>query len=224
MDTITVAQSIAESIEPELDRVKAARPGLASRVDRAENIIVTYLSCRRQRMIRVRVNARGVRFLVSGSKGAVYVVDPASWSCSCPDHHRRGSGCKHALACWALWRVSARPAHRVEVAEEVPVEAMVVAVAEERGSYEVRECCGCMGDGRAYDGKAGAWVAHQHCLGTGRARAFVYPKAGRLRECDSCRERFAGRDLVEVREDHGSLTFFEGDELCEACASGHGVL
>jgi len=67
MDTITVAQSI----ERELDRVKAARPGLASRVDRAKNIIVTHLSCRRQRMIRVRVNANGVRFLVSGSKGAV---------------------------------------------------------------------------------------------------------------------------------------------------------
>ncbi len=220
MDTITVAQSIAESIERELDRVKAARPGLVSRVERAENIIVTHLSCRRANMVRVRVTGKGARFLVSGSKGAVYVVDPASWSCSCPDAHRRGAGCKHSIACWALWRVSACPAHRVEVAEEVPVGAM--AVAEERGSYEVRECSGCLGDGRAYDGQTGAWIAHEHCSGTGRARTFVYPKAGRLRECDSCRERFAGRDLHEVGDDH--LTFFEGDELCEACAVGHGVL
>jgi hypothetical protein len=44
----------------------------------------------------------------------VYVVDPASWACSCPDAHRHGKGCKHALACWVLWRASARPAQGVE--------------------------------------------------------------------------------------------------------------
>ncbi len=98
----SVVETIAGRIEQELARVRAARPSLASRVARAENILVTHLSCRRQRVIRVRTNADGARFLVSGSKGAVYVVDPADWSCSCPDHHRRGAGCKHALACWAL--------------------------------------------------------------------------------------------------------------------------
>ena len=110
MDTITVAQNIAESVERELERLRAARPELASRVDRAANIVATHLSCRRQRVIRVRVSGGVARFLVSGSKGAVYVVDPASWECSCPDAHRRGKGCKHALACWALGRASARPA------------------------------------------------------------------------------------------------------------------
>lgn len=113
MDTMTVAQNIAESVERELDRVRAARPALASRVDRAANIVATHLSCRRQRVIRVRVSGGVARFLVSGSKGAVYVVDPASWSCTCPDAHRHGKGCKHALACWALARAGGPPTARV---------------------------------------------------------------------------------------------------------------
>ncbi len=110
MDTITVAQTIAERIERELERVRAARPALSSRISRAESIVVTHLSCRRQRVIQVRIRDGRARFLVSGSGGAVYVVDPATWGCTCPDHHRRGAGCKHAIACWALWRASARPA------------------------------------------------------------------------------------------------------------------
>ncbi len=107
----SVSQTIAERIEQELDRLRAARPALAARIDRAGNILVTHLSCRRSNVIRVRVGADSPRFLVSSasSKGAVYVVDPANWSCSCPDHHRRGAVCKHALACWALGRASARP-------------------------------------------------------------------------------------------------------------------
>ena len=110
MDTISVVETIAERVERELERVRAARPALSSRVSRAEGIVVTHLSCRRQSLIRVRVRDGRPRFLVCGSAGAVYVVDPASWECSCPDAHRRGKGCKHALACWALWRASARPA------------------------------------------------------------------------------------------------------------------
>ena len=108
---VLCADYVAEAVERELGGLKSARPHLAERVARAEDIVVTHLSCRRQRVIRVRVSGGRPRFLVSGSEGAVYVVDPASWSCSCPDHHRRGVGCKHALACWALWRASARPAH-----------------------------------------------------------------------------------------------------------------
>ncbi len=102
---------VAEAVEHVLDRLRVARPRLADRISRAENLVVAHLSCRRQRVIRVRVRDGRARFLVSGSKGAVYVVDPGDWSCTCPDHHRRGAGCKHALACWALWRASARPAH-----------------------------------------------------------------------------------------------------------------
>ena len=108
----SVVETIAERVERELERVRRARAALSSRVERAGNILVTHLSCRRQRLIRVRVAGGRARFLVSGSGGAVYVVDPRSWECSCPDHHRHGKGCKHALACWALWRASVRPATR----------------------------------------------------------------------------------------------------------------
>ena len=116
MDTTSVVETLAERVERELERVRAARPALSSCIGRAENILVTHLSCRRQRVIRVRVGAAGARFLVNGSGGAVYVVDPADWSCTCPDVHRRGKGCKHALACWALWRASARPSSGLPVA------------------------------------------------------------------------------------------------------------
>ncbi len=40
--------------------------------------------------------------------------------------------------------------------------------------------------------------------------------------CSGCGARFRHRDLYPVGEDH--LTYFEGDELCEACAIGAGIL
>ncbi len=89
----------------------------------------------RAQVIRVRVRDGRARFLVSGSEGAVYVVDPRSWDCSCPDFHRRGAGCKHALACWALWRASARPA-AVDGFEHVG-EKFVGCV------LPLRQCAGC---------------------------------------------------------------------------------
>lgn len=219
----SVVEAIAERIERELGRVSAARPALTSRVSRAENILVTHLSCRRQRMIRVRVAGGHARFLVTGSKGAVYVVDPADWSCTCPDHHRRGAGCKHSIACWALWRASASPAHRVEVlAEAGPAET----VAEDGGTYEARSCSGCWGEGTVWDRGAQTWVRHGACSGTGRVRAFLYPKTRRLLACSGCGERFSGRELVEVGPEvaEHSLTVSEGERLCGRCAGRHGVL
>ncbi len=134
--TLTI-ERIAEAVEQELARLRRARPALASRISRAESIIVTHLSCRRARVIRVRVAGDGrARFLVSGSGGAVYVVDPArSWSCTCPDYHRRGAGCKHSIACWALRRASARPALAVEGFEHV---GEIVG-----GAPALRQCAGC---------------------------------------------------------------------------------
>ena len=46
----------------------------------------------------------------------------------------------------------------------------------------------------------------------------------RLRPCAGCGGRFIGRDLYTVMDGHESLTFFEGDRLCEECARRHGVL
>ncbi len=89
------------------------------------------------------------------------------------------------------------------------------------GSYEERGCAACL-SGHVYDGLAGSWVGCGTCSGIGRTLVFVYPKAGRLRGCAGCGDRFAGRDLFEVGDDH--LTFFEGDELCRGCATKHGVL
>ena len=103
----TSVEQIAERVEAEFLRLRTARPALSSRIDRAEHIVLVHLSCRRQRTIRVRVAADGqARFLVSGTGGTVYAVEPASWQCSCPDAHRRGKGCKHSIACWALERAS----------------------------------------------------------------------------------------------------------------------
>ncbi|PLS85065.1 MAG: hypothetical protein CYG60_14575 [Actinobacteria bacterium] len=103
---------LARRIEAEIERLRAKRPALGERLNRAANLLVTHLSCRRQGVIRVRVRQGRPRLLVSGSGGAVYVVDPADWSCSCPDAHRRGKGCKHSLACYVLVRTS-RPAPKL---------------------------------------------------------------------------------------------------------------
>lgn len=100
--------ALTEKIEREIVRLKKWRPDLSDRVDRAANLLVTHLSCRRQRLIRVRVRRGRPRILVSGSRGAVYVVDPETWNCTCPDFHRRNAQCKHALAAYALAR-AARP-------------------------------------------------------------------------------------------------------------------
>jgi hypothetical protein len=91
------------------------RPAIAKRCERAEGILAGHVASPRASVIRARVQSGElVGYLVHGSGGAVYRVEAkGSWRCSCPDHHgrhrRRSEGsraCKHALACWALWRVA----------------------------------------------------------------------------------------------------------------------
>jgi hypothetical protein len=88
--------SVAEAMERDIARLKAARPNLGSRIERAEHILVTQLSTANgSRPVKVRCHADGSRS---------YLVSPESWSCECPDHRRRQEACKHALACWVLER------------------------------------------------------------------------------------------------------------------------
>jgi hypothetical protein len=109
-DACSSLESIAERAEEEISRLRQIRPALSARTDRAASILVMHLSSpRSSKTMRVRVGAGGPRFLVASgsasSAGAVYVVDPHTWSCTCPDYHRRNGGaCKHAIAAYVLWR------------------------------------------------------------------------------------------------------------------------
>ena len=106
----TPEQDMLDRIEEEIHRLRETRPALSDRIDRATHILVTHLACPRQRPIRVRVRDGRTRFLVTGSGGAIYVVEPRSWSCTCPDYHRNGFGaCKHGIACYLLYRASKPP-------------------------------------------------------------------------------------------------------------------
>jgi hypothetical protein len=103
---------LLDRIEAEIGRLREKRPALSDRIDRAANILVVHLACPRQRPIKVRVRDGRPRLLVNGTGGRVYVVEPRSWSCSCPDYHRAGLGaCKHGIACYLLWRAS-QPARK----------------------------------------------------------------------------------------------------------------
>ena len=53
------------------------------------------------------------------------------------------------------------------------------------------------------------------------AAAVVRAKTG---VCSGCGRRFRHRDLVELTEGaHDNLTYFDGDQLCPACADNAGV-
>jgi hypothetical protein len=91
----------------------------------------------------------------------------------------------------------------------------VPASSEARGSYDVtytarEESCSCP------DWQIRGAVCY-HIM----ACAVVRAKSG---VCAGCGARFRHRELVEVQEDHESLTWFVGDRLCEACASATGIL
>ncbi len=91
---------------------------------------------------------------------------------------------------------------------------LVPSGTEANGMYEVRvgtrpgrNRCECRG-----------WASHGHCSHV-VAASRVAKKSG---VCDSCGERRWDRELVEVTEDHDSLTWFVGDRLCGGCLDSHG--
>ncbi len=55
----TPEQAMLGRIEEELSRLREKRPALDGVIDRAAGIIVTHLSCPRQRVIRVRYGLNG---------------------------------------------------------------------------------------------------------------------------------------------------------------------
>lgn len=103
----TPREAIVECIEQELSRLRQRRPHLDRRIERATNLLVVHLSSPSS-VIRIRVGAGGPRFLVASlnDRGAVYSVDPETWSCSCPAAHRYKGPCKHVLSAYVLWRVA----------------------------------------------------------------------------------------------------------------------
>jgi len=101
-------EEIARLAEAELERLRAARPALASRIDKAEAIVCRQLgSLNGYRPIRIAIHPDGgysYRVMSDGKLGRSYDVDPHTWSCNCPDYRRREATCKHGIGCWVLER------------------------------------------------------------------------------------------------------------------------
>lgn len=105
---------VVDRIEREITRLKAARPHLSSRVERAEHILVTHLSTANgtHRPIKVRIRADGSRSYAVRSCSKLrkaYTVCGSGFECDCPDYRRRHAACKHGIACFILERALRRP-------------------------------------------------------------------------------------------------------------------
>jgi hypothetical protein len=105
VDEQRIAQVVAT-----LDRIKAKRPALASRVERAEHILTVQLSvANRMRPIRIRRHADGSHHYIvkAGSKlQKTYTVEPLTFRCDCPDAVNRATTCKHGIAAFVLETVA----------------------------------------------------------------------------------------------------------------------
>lgn len=220
----TSVVDVAAAVEAEFDRLKIARPALLSRIRRAENILVTHLSCPEAGVIRPRIRGGElVAYLVKGSGGAVYRVESGTFSCSCPDYHRRGKGCKHGIACYALgraFRPGGAPPHdgpRHHRCGPRPG----FAPKRLRQRHDVAG-----GLRRLRDEKAGDFASDFEHAGDVAARVLegiAESTRQPLADCAGCGRRFPRRELIEVGDDN--LTFFEGDLLCRhRCAGYSGVL
>lgn len=96
-----IREYTTEAIEGELARLRAARPGMASRIDRAEALLTEHLRSENgSRPIKIRLSPDGHTYLVaSGSRlGCTYTVEPKGWTCDCRSHKT----CYHIIACWIL--------------------------------------------------------------------------------------------------------------------------
>ena len=64
------------------------------------------------------------------------------------------------------------------------------------------------------------FASHGHCSHVVCA-SIAHKKSA---VCDSCGERHYWPELIEVTEDHASLTWFVGDVVCRRCARGTDIL
>jgi hypothetical protein len=118
MDTLsidrTTGTNFVEAIEREISRLKAARPHLSSRIERAEHILVTHLSIATgtHKPVKVRLHADGSRSFAVKSTAKLrrrYSVEAGTFRCDCPDSRRRHAACKHGIAAYILERALRRP-------------------------------------------------------------------------------------------------------------------
>jgi hypothetical protein len=110
-------EAVAAKAEAELERLRAARTALASRIDKAESILTRQLgNLNGFRPIRIAIHVGGgysYRVLSDGKLGRSYNVDPQNWGCSCVDHVRREAACKHGIAAWVLEQAYTAPVPKV---------------------------------------------------------------------------------------------------------------
>ncbi|MGI8540786.1 MAG: hypothetical protein ACR2N0_13610 [Rubrobacteraceae bacterium] len=126
--------TVVDRIEREIARLKAARPHLESRVERAEHILVAHLATANgtHKPLKVRIHADGSRSFTVRSCSKlrkVYTVSGEGFECDCPDARRRHAACKHGIACYILERALRRPSDST-------------GVDKPRGG-----CCGCSASG-----------------------------------------------------------------------------
>lgn len=93
--------SIPGVVENSLYTLRDARPELASRIARAEEILARQFEAGVPRPIRARRYAEGqvVYVVRAANREGEYLIRAESWSCDCPDAE---PGCKHVIACWVL--------------------------------------------------------------------------------------------------------------------------
>ncbi len=215
-------EALAEAVEREIGRLRELRPHLESRIDRASGILVVQLSSRpRSRPMRVRVQGDKARFLVNSlsEAGAVYVVNPDDWSCSCPDFHRRDQPCKHSICCYVLKRVARRPRKGcaacyggwVYLGEEV-LDPATVEIAEAINPVRCTRCSG----GLSHDDV-------QHWL---ESQRWIFARSRAENPHEYCLRREAGDEatferIVQFIREYGSPYPWWGKQYQQYVAGDH---
>jgi len=94
---------LKDTLTTRFEQLKAARPDLARRVDKAADLLARHLNNRAAGLIRARLTADGTLvYIVKGSRGVEYQTTYKT--CTCPDAQdaRRSGVCYHQLAIRAL--------------------------------------------------------------------------------------------------------------------------